>query len=148
MRHRPNQLPVLDDRTAAHALNDTAGACNQAFIRHPQHHPLGGRLVLPETAENLHRVLLRLAAVHRGKDGRLAGMHRAACAHRKPLRVEGRSRHLAQRAVYAVRTVDLKRADLMPRLEKAALELAGLAGLPAGHANDRRAQQRPVLLWE
>ena len=33
MGHRAHQLPILNDRTAAHALDDAAGGGEQLFIR-------------------------------------------------------------------------------------------------------------------
>ena len=92
MRYRADQLAVLDDGAAAHALHDAAGRVQQARIGHAQHHAFGGGSVLLADMGDFDGVLLHAASADGAEDGRRARMDGRARADGQAVGIE-RVRH-------------------------------------------------------
>ena len=71
MRHRADELPVLQDRAAAHALHDPARAGAELRIGHAEHDVLA--VAVAVNAADARGELPCLPAVHGGEDGGRAG---------------------------------------------------------------------------
>ena len=75
MRHRTHQLPVLQDRAAAHALYDAAGLRQQRLVRH-RDEQIPAVFCVRVDAVDADGKALDLFAVHIGQDLRRAGRDR------------------------------------------------------------------------
>ena len=88
MRHRADQLAVLDDGAAAHALHDAAGRVQQARIGYAQHHAFGGGSVLLADVGDFDSIFLHAASADGAEDGRRARMDGRARADGQAVGIE------------------------------------------------------------
>ena len=74
MCHRADEFTILDNGTAAHALDNAAGFLQKFRICHPDQEIPAVRPVLRIDFENFHRIFPNAVAVNRGTDGGGSGL--------------------------------------------------------------------------
>ena len=132
MRHRADELAVLQNRAARHPLHNAARGLQQRRIRHGQQ--VARAAVFAVNAADLHRVIDRRVPRNGRTYDRRAGFDRVVRR-----RLHGRAlRRLGHGAKNAEHAVARNVADGLPRIE-AADQLAGRAGFAALRVGDVRA---------
>ena len=140
MGHSPHQLAVLDDRTAAHSLNNSAGFAQQLFIRHADCH--GFSVLVPsDNPFNPDGIPFGFAAGNTGQNLRLSDLDFIPFCDWNRLSRHGFGAHCSENTVCGV-FGDASHADL--RLKRTE-QFARLTPLSFVHADHRRRHQTAVL---
>ena len=143
MRYRADQLAVLQDRTAAHALHDAAGFLRKLRIGYAEHHAAPVFVVRRIELDNLDRITLHAVAVHVGQDFRVTDFD-FVCRrdrHTLQLAVQRIVRYGAENAAFCV----LRHGSERFFGRKFALQRTRFTRLAALHAAHRRVNDCALL---